>query len=124
MIQMTSMIKFKCVYYQTDGGRVPVKEFVDSLHERTQHKYFEVVKLLEDYGKSLPHPHADFLGNEIYELRFVGIEGRIRVLYFFYYENKIIFTNGFVKKTQRAPKGEIELAKERRGSYFERHTKS
>ena len=36
------MTRFKCVYYETDAGRIPVKEFIDSLHERTQHKYFEL----------------------------------------------------------------------------------
>lgn len=115
------MAKFKCVYYQTDAGRKPVEEFIDSLHERTQHKYFEVVKLLEDYGKSLPEPHAKDLGEEIYELRFLGIEGRLRILYFFYHENKIIFTNGFLKKKGRTPKNEIETAKGRRKMYLEKH---
>ncbi|MDO8675339.1 MAG: type II toxin-antitoxin system RelE/ParE family toxin [Candidatus Omnitrophota bacterium] len=115
------MSKFTCIYYQTDAGRRPVEEFIDSLHERTQQKYFEVVGLLEDYGKSLPKPHADFLGGEIYELRFVGIEGKVRILYFFYHGNKIIFTNGFVKKRQKAPKIEVELAKERRILYIGKH---
>ncbi|WP_331655894.1 type II toxin-antitoxin system RelE/ParE family toxin [Enterocloster sp.] len=43
-----------------------------------------------------------------------------RVLYFFYYDKKIIFTNGFVKKTQRTPAREIRLAKRRRKDYLER----
>ena len=113
------MNKFKCIYFQTDSGRLPVKEFIDSLHERTQQKYFEIVGLLENYGKSLPKPHTDALGEDIHELRFSGIEGRIRVLYFFYFEQKIIFTNGFIKKRQKAPKKSLELAKERRRFYIE-----
>ena len=114
------MTRLKCVYCQTDAGRMPVKEFIDSLHERTQHKYFEVVRLLEDYGKSLLEPHAKGLGDEIYELRFVGIEGKVRVLYFFYHENKIVFTNGFVKKKGRTPKNEIATSMGRRKIYLER----
>jgi phage-related protein len=115
------MAIFKCIYFQTDSGRAPVKEFIDSLHDRTQQKCFEVVGMLEDYGKSLPQPHADFLGDDIYELRFVGIEGRIRILYFFYYENKVVFTNGFIKKQQKAPKAEVELARGRRKAYIEKY---
>ncbi len=34
-----------------------------------------------------------------------------RVLYFFYYNGKIIVTNGFVKKTPKTSRKEIELAK-------------
>ena len=118
------MTRFKCVYYQTETGRRPVEEFIDSLSERTQHKYFEVVKLLEDYGKSLPGPHAKSLGDEIYELRFIGMEGQVRILYFFYYGEKIIFTNGFVKKKGRTPKNEIETAQGRRRTYLERQVKN
>ena len=116
------MARFRCVYYQTGGGRTPVKEFVDSLPERTQQKYFEVVGLLETYGKSLPQPHADHLGDGIYELRFFGIEGRVRILYFFYDESKIVLTNGFIKKQGRTPKNEMELAHARRKAYFERRS--
>ena len=115
------MAKFKCVYFQTDSGRVPVREFIDSLNDRTQQKYFEVVGLLEEFGKSLPKPHSDSLGNEIYEIRFVGLEGKVRILYFFYYESKIVFTNGFIKKQQKAPKTEVQLAKDRRKYYIEKH---
>ena len=42
------------------------------------------------------------------------------VLYFFYYEGKIILTNGFVKKTQKTPKEEIQIAKDRRKDFIER----
>lgn len=41
-------------------------------------------------------------------------------MYFFYFEGKIVLTNGFVKKTQKTPPGELRLAKERRADYKER----
>lgn len=44
-----------------------------------------------------------------------------RVLYFFYIGKKIIATNGFVKKTQKTPPKELNLAKERRADWLERH---
>ena len=51
------------------------------------------------------------LDNGIFEIRWNNIT---RVMYFVYYEWKIILTNDFVKKTKKTPKKEIELAKERR----------
>ena len=111
------MKNFKCVYFQTDAGRIPVKEFIDSLHDRTQQKYFNVIDLLEEHGKSLPSPHADHLGDGIYELRFIGIEGKIRIFYFFYDGSKIVLTNGFIKKTQKTPAQELELARRRKRIY-------
>jgi len=113
------MREFVCVYYQTDSGRIPVKEFIDSLNEKTQEKYLQRVELLADQGKDLSRPYSDYLGEGIYELRFVGIEGQVRVLYFFFFENKIIFTNGFIKKRRKTPKLEIKLAQERRSHYID-----
>lgn len=114
-------MKCKCVYFQTESGRAPVKEFVGSLDQRTQHKYFEVVRMLEDYGKDLPQPHAKYLGDDIHELRFFGIEGRLRILYFFYHEGKAVLTNGLVKKRGPVPMKEIETAKSRRQNYLARY---
>jgi phage-related protein len=113
-------MKWTCSYYVTDSGRVPVKEFIDSLASRTQQKFFAVVGMLENLGKSLPEPHAKPLGNGIYELRYKGQEGHIRILHFFYDENRIIFTNGFIKKSNKTPKREIELAEDRRTHFFNR----
>jgi len=41
-------------------------------------------------------------------------------LYFFYIGQKIILTNGFIKKTQKTPKSEIELAKKYRHDFVDR----
>jgi len=114
-------MKWSCCYYCTDSKKVPVKEFIDSLASRTQQKYFAVVGMLEKMGKSLPEPHAKSLGNGIYELRFRGQEGHIRVLHFFYDKDKIIFTNGFIKKTNKTPKKEITLAEKRRQIYLDKN---
>ena len=44
-------------------------------------------------------------------------------MYFFFDRGKIILTNGFVKKTQKTPVAEIQLAKARRADYMERMKK-
>ena len=41
-----------------------------------------------------------------------------RVLYFFFAGQKVILTNGFVKKTQKTPSGEIEKARQYRADYL------
>ena len=47
-----------------------------------------------------------------------------RILYFFYYEGRIVMTNGFVKKTQKTPREEIQIAKDRRKDVIERVMKN
>ena len=44
-----------------------------------------------------------------------------RVLYFFYYQGRIILTHGFVKKAQKTPSSEIEKAKNYRKDFIERN---
>lgn len=111
----------RVIYYVTDSGRRPVEEFVDDLNIRSRRKFVDVVELLESLGRELAAPHAKHIGDEIFELRFEGIEGTIRVLYFFFDGAKAILTNGFVKKSNRTSKNEKEIAIGRRESYFQKH---
>ena len=45
-----------------------------------------------------------------------------RVMYFFFVGQKAVLTNGFVKKSQKTPKSEIELAKKYKQDYMERES--
>ena len=56
----------------------------------------------------------------IFELRCKLGSNITRALYFFYVGKRIVVTNGFVKKTQKTPPGEIKLAKDRRKDWIER----
>ncbi len=117
------MGKIVSYYYLTESGKCPVRDFIDSLDYKTQRKFFFVKELLEEFGHKLPYPHAKYIGNDIFEIRFSGQEGYIRVLYFFYHQYKVIFTNGFIKKSGKAPRNEVETAKERRSKYLNKFQK-
>ena len=114
------MSLYKSNYYESRTGRSEIEEFINSLDIHTQVRFFAKRGLLEEYGPRLPRPHAAHLEDGIYELRFTSSQGKVRVLYFFFYKNKIIFTNGFIKKTNKVPRREIKLAKERREDFYKR----
>ena len=65
-------------------------------------------------------PYSKALSDGIFEIRAIQGNNITRVLYFFVVGKKIILTNGFVKKTQKTPDGEIELAKKYRDDYERR----
>ena len=117
----TSKTNYSCFYFTTESGKSPVEEFINSLDEKTQDKFIFKKELLEHFGPQLRRPHTDYIGSGIFELRFKGEEGQIRVLFFFLHEKKIILVHGFVKKTQRTPGKEIKIAKQRRKEYLDRH---
>ncbi|MBN1870760.1 MAG: type II toxin-antitoxin system RelE/ParE family toxin [Candidatus Omnitrophica bacterium] len=106
-------------FFTTSSGRSPVEEFLDSLDLRTRQKFLYTRSLLEEFGVKLSMPFCKYLQSDIYELRFTGREGALRVLYFFIKDDSIVFTNGFLKKTRKAPRKEIELAINRRKTFLE-----
>jgi len=59
----------------------------------------------------------------LYEIRVEVGSDIFRVFSFFDKGNLIILTNGFQKKTQKTPKGEIELAEKIKKQYFDEKDK-
>lgn len=82
-----------------------------------QAKLFRLLELLELKGNDLREPYSKPLSDGIFEVRAIQGDQITRVLYFFVIGKKIILTNGFVKKTQKTPTREIELAKKYRTDY-------
>ena len=83
-------------------------------------KAYGMIELLEEYGNELRMPYSEQLEDGIFELR-IKFGGNItRILYFFFVGKNIILTNGFMKKTQKAPPSEITKAKQYRKIYLER----
>ena len=118
------MTEFTVIAYEKENGEVPVEDFLDSLDVKMKAKMFGMIGLQQEKGNQLREPFSKHLDDGIFELRCKFGNDITRVLYFFYYEGQIILTNGFVKKTQKTPSGEIELAKQRRSDYIERMNKS
>ena len=112
-------MKHTAEFFITSSGKSPVEEFLNSLDMRTQQKFLYARSLLEEFGFKLKLPFCKYLKNDIYELRFTGKEGGVRVLYFFVKDNRVIFTNGFLKKTQKTPLKEIKMATQRRKIFLE-----
>ena len=83
-------------------------------------KLFRLLELLEEKGNTLREPYSKSLDDGIFEIRAKQGNNITRVLYFFYIGNKIILTNGFVKKSPKTPPSEIALAKKYRAEYEKR----
>lgn len=109
------------VFYDTEDGKCPIQEYLDSLDPKLLAKTIRTIDLLEKNGPLLRGPYSEPLGDGMFELRTKQGSDITRVLYFFYYGNKAVLTNGFIKKTQKTPKAEIELAKKYRTDYERRH---
>ena len=89
---------FQLEFYETEDGKKPVEEFLDSLDNKMAAKLISMMELLEEKGPELRMPYSESLGDQIFELRCKFGSDITRALYFFYTGKKIIVTNGFVKK--------------------------
>lgn len=111
---------FEIEYYETENGRCPVVEFLDSIDIKLAAKALEKIDLLEDLGTALRGPNCKHLKDGIYELRPRVGNNQVRILYFFVVGEKIVLTHGFVKKTQKTPQKEIRKAFQYRADYLTR----
>lgn len=112
-------MNFDVEFYECNGD-IPVRDFIIKQDNKMQAKIFHNLELLELNGNSLREPYSKHLEDGIFELRTKVSSDITRILYFFVIGQKIILTNGFVKKTQKTPKNEIDLAKRRRNEYLNR----
>lgn len=109
-------------FYELPAGTEPVKDFLDSLEPKIHAKMLREIDLLVDNGPELRPPHSKLIEDGIFELRAKQGSDISRVMYFFFVGQKAVLTNGFVKKSQKTPKSEIELAKKYKQDYMERES--
>lgn len=107
-------------YYETPNGTYPAEEFILMQDIKMKAKIFRNLELLEEMGPALRKPISEYLGDDILELRTQVGNNTTRILYFFFIGNRVILTNGFVKKSQKTPIAELELAKKYKQDFIKR----
>ena len=109
------------IFYKTSSGHSPVEEFIDSLNEKESKKVVWTLRLVRDLER-VPEEYLKKLKgtDDIWEIRVQFGNNIFRFLGFYEGFNIMILTNGFVKKSQKTPKSEIELAEQRKNEYYER----
>jgi len=104
----------KVIFYETDAGNKPVREWLSSLCLDDKKIIGEDMKTVE-YGWPVGMPVCKSIGNELYEVRSNLTDGKIARVIFVIEQGYMILLHGFIKKTQKIPKKDLELAKKRKG---------
>ena len=108
-------------FYEVDG-KCPVKDFLlslsdDKLREKTVKNIYE----LSELGSNARPPLSKHISDGIFELRSKQGNNIDRIFYFFVIGNKVILTNGYIKKTDEVDKRELNRAKRYRDEYLGRN---
>lgn len=93
-------------FYTDHRGLSPVIEFLQSLSVRDRAKVARYLQLLGEFGPSLTMPHVRHIEGRLWELR----PDAYRVLYVMLAGRRCVLLHAFRKKTQAAPRREIDLA--------------
>lgn len=86
-----------------------LEKFISNLEKPTIAKVLRTIDLLESFGQQLTMPHSKKVGGSLFELRVRGKQ-EVRILYSFH-GGCVILLHGFVKKTQKISKKELENAR-------------
>lgn len=113
------MPQIEVIFYNKNGVE-PAKAFLESLDVKMRAKMVRTIEILQENGTSLREPYSKALSDGIFELRAKVGSDISRVLYFFFVGNKAVLTHGFIKKTQKVPKQEIDTAKKYREEFLNR----
>jgi phage-related protein len=74
-------------------------------------RFVRIAELIEAVGlPNVGEPHVKHIRGAIWEIRLKGKAGIARALYVTAKAERVIVVRAFVKKTQKTPAGEIELA--------------
>jgi phage-related protein len=76
-------------------------------------RYIVLTARMVALGSNLGEPHTKALKAGLFELRLKGAEGIARVFYCTEVDRKIYMLHSFVKKTQKTPMADLEIAQTR-----------
>ena len=90
-----------------------VEEITLSFPKGILANFLHVVEMIQEFGPSLGKPYTAPMGDRLFEIRAKGLEGIGRSLFCTQPGKEIIILHSFIKKTEKTPKKDIDLAKKR-----------
>jgi phage-related protein len=103
--------RFQVKFYKSDAGNEPVREWLLSLREDEKKTIGEDIKTVQ-FGWPIGMPVARKVEKDLWEIR-SKLQNKIARVLFTVESSKIVLLHGFIKKTQKIPGKDLELAKRR-----------
>lgn len=102
------------VFYRTERGREPVRDWLRALPKTERRIIGTDIKTVQ-FSWPLGMPLVRKLEPGLWEIR-SSIDQRIARTLFTIVDDHIVLLHGFVKKSQKTPKSDLELARKRKTS--------
>jgi len=93
---------------------VRVRDELEALPADMRARFRRIVELIQDHGlERMREPHIKHLEGLLWEMRMKGKDGISRAIYVTARGRRVVVVRVFVKKTQKTPRRELDLALER-----------
>ena len=116
------MMDWQVVFYMDEDGDEPVKNFILARPDGAIAEILHVLKLLREFNIRLGMPYVRKIDKSgLRELRIKHGSNIYRVFYFTYIGNKFILLHAILKKTDKTPENDKNLALKRMNNFTARH---
>lgn len=97
------------ISYYSKSGQEQILDLPDTLAAR----YVVLTRRMVALGPNLGEPHTKAFGDGLFELRLKGAEGIARIFFCALIGKRIVMLHSFIKKSDRTPKRELDVAQTR-----------
>lgn len=108
---MTNEVRLQVLFYKTEAGNEPDREWLKSLPQEEKKIIGQDIKT-EQFGRPLGMPLIRKLDKDLWEVR-SQLPDRIARILFTVDGDKMVLLHGFIKKSQKTPVSDLALAKQR-----------
>ncbi len=97
------------IFYYSDE----VQEMIDAWPVGIRAYYAKITERMSVFGPNLGMPFTRSMGQGLFEIRAKGKEGIGRAFFCMMVEHKIIILHAYIKKSEKTPQRELEVARRR-----------
>lgn len=108
--------KVQAIFFATEAGGEPVREFLLNIEPPEERRLVNADIRTTEYGWPIGMPICRPLGEGIHEIR-TNLPNRIARVLFMVDGDRMVLLHGFIKKTQKTPKADLDLARDRKRRY-------
>jgi phage-related protein len=112
MPQINNGKTIKAFFFKTYSGNEPVREWLKLRTPNEKKVIGEDIKAVE-YSWPIGYPHVIKLDKDLWEIR-TNLQNGISRVFFTVWKGNMVLVHSIIKKSQKTPKQDLDLAKKRR----------
>ncbi len=107
-------MKFSINYWRNPSGKAPIEKYIDAVDNKEERaELLSILKGIQENGTDAIGVEFRQIEGKLWELKIRMHGNQHRIFYVVLKGNEMILLHAYLKKTQKAPTKEIDVAKQR-----------